>query len=181
MHLKTLLPSTSSQLSTSKTFAPVKLKKSNSNTLDMFLKRTVDVKASVPISTETLHGEAAQAAIAKVNRSALNGRPTMKRSGSFTSSAQAAKKQKKKKTEPSMLSSQQETTGTVILRRSNNIPNTEETTPRTSMNRYLGTNLFADFSETCPVCDGNKNTYLIIILTKKKLICIVTIKSYGQE
>ncbi|KAI8097827.1 uncharacterized protein B0P05DRAFT_92919 [Gilbertella persicaria] len=117
----------------------------------MFLKRTVDVKPNVTTPTETIRGEAAQAAIAKVNRSALNGRPTMKRTGSFTSSAQATERQKKKKMEPSMLSSQQETTGTVILRRNNNIPNTEETTPRTSMNRYLGTNLFADFAETCPV------------------------------
>jgi hypothetical protein len=118
----------------------------NSNPIDSFLKRTVSVTSGIVTTTEKNRGEATKAAIAKVNRSMLNGRPTMKRTGSFTKSAQSPKRVKRT---ASMLFPQ-ETTGTVILRRDNNIPN-PETTPRTSLNRYLNANIFGDYSEPCLV------------------------------
>jgi hypothetical protein len=117
----------------------------SNNTLDLFMKRQVDVKSSnVTRATESSGGNATEAAIAKVHRSAVNGRPTMKRTGSFTKSAQSPKRAKRS---TSVLSHGE--TGTVVLRRET-IPN-PQITPRTSMNRFLGTNIFDDYSEVCMV------------------------------
>lgn len=103
----------------------------------------IHVPSNSTKATDIKRGEAAQEAIAKVNRSSVNGRPTMKRTGSFTKSAQSPKRVKR---HASMLSSD---TNSVVLRR-DTIPD-PRTTPRTSLNRHLGTNLFAEYSETCTV------------------------------
>lgn len=129
----------------SKPLLPIPMQRANSNSkLDGLHKRMIHVPSSTTKAAETKRGEAAQEAIAKVNRSSVNGRPTMKRTGSFTKSAQSPKRAKR---HASMLSSD---TNSVVLRREN-IPD-PQTTPRTSLNRHLGTNLFAEYSETCLVC-----------------------------
>lgn len=144
-HLRTPVPSKNAK--SSKPLLPlqsVKIQRSSSNKMfDNMLKRTVDVPKNNTSHVENNRGEATQEAIAKVNRSTVNGRPTIKRTGSFTKSAQSPKRVKRT---ASMLS--QGETGTVILRRET-IPN-PQITPRTSLNRHLGTNIFADYSELCP-------------------------------
>lgn len=126
--------------------------RSSSNTLDSFYKRMVNLapstaNSSSSSSNEPQRGEATKESIAKMKRAAVHGKATMKRAGSFTKSALSPRRPKRT---VSMLSQAPQETGTVILRRDNSIPN-PETTPRTSLNRYLGTNLFADYSEACPV------------------------------
>ncbi|KAG2230245.1 hypothetical protein INT48_006247 [Thamnidium elegans] len=126
----------------SKPLLPIPMQRASSNSkLDGLHKRMIHVPSSTTKAAEIKRGEAAQEAIAKVNRSTVNGRPTMKRTGSFTKSAQSPKRVKR---QPSMLSTD---TNSVVLRREN-IPD-PQTTPRTSLNRHLGTNLFAEYSETC--------------------------------
>ncbi|KAL9537699.1 hypothetical protein MBANPS3_011543 [Mucor bainieri] len=129
-----------------KTFMPQKMARSSSNTLDSFYKRMVNLAPSTSTSHEPQRGEATKDSIAKMKRAAVHGKATMKRAGSFTKSALSPRRPKHT---VSMLSQAPQETGTVILRRDNSIPN-PETTPRTSLNRYLGTNLFADYSEACP-------------------------------
>lgn len=146
-HLRTSVSSKNAKLS--KPLLPlqsVKIQRSSSSNkmFDSMLKRTVDVPKNNTSHVENNRGEATQEAIAKVNRSTVNGRPTIKRTGSFTKSAQSPKRVKRT---ASMLS--QGETGTVILRRET-IPN-PQITPRTSLNRHLGTNIFADYSEFCLV------------------------------
>ncbi|GAA5802715.1 hypothetical protein HPULCUR_008189 [Helicostylum pulchrum] len=126
----------------SKPLLPIPMQRASSNSkLDGLHKRMIHVPSSTTKAAEIKRGEAAQEAIAKVNRSSVNGRPTMKRTGSFTKSAQSPKRVKR---HASMLSTD---TNSVVLRREN-IPD-PQTTPRTSLNRHLGTNLFAEYSETC--------------------------------
>ncbi|KAG2213920.1 hypothetical protein INT47_001189 [Mucor saturninus] len=67
----------------------------------------------------------------------------LKRTGSFTKSAHSPKRTK---TSASMLSNDKTGT-TVILRRTDSAD--PKTTPRTSLNRHLGTNLFTEYSEIC--------------------------------
>ncbi|GAN07341.1 hypothetical protein MAM1_0157d06837 [Mucor ambiguus] len=129
-----------------KTFMPQKMTRSSSNTLDSFYKRMVNLAPPTSTSHEPQRGEATKESIAKMKRAAVHGKATMKRAGSFTKSALSPRRPKRS---VSMLSQAPQETGTVILRRDNSIPN-PETTPRTSLNRYLGTNLFADYSEACP-------------------------------
>lgn len=133
-----------------KTFMPQKITRSSSNTLDSFYKRMVNLAPSTSASNEPHRGEATKDSIAKMKRAAVHGKATMKRAGSFTKSALSPRRPKRT---VSMLSQAPQETGTVIMRRDNSIPN-PETTPRTSLNRYLGTNLFADYSEACPVSRG---------------------------
>lgn len=145
-HMKSSVPSNSTKLSNPLLpLQPIKIQRSSSNKMfDSMLKRTVDVPKNNTNHVENNRGEATQEAIAKVNRSTVNGRPTIKRTGSFTKSAQSPKRIKRT---ASMLS--QGETGTVILRRET-MPN-PQITPRTSLNRHLGTNIFADYSELCLV------------------------------
>lgn len=56
-----------------------------------FLRRQVDLTVKNKTSKQKTVGPAAAAAIAKVARSAKNGVPTMKRSGSFLKSADSPK------------------------------------------------------------------------------------------
>ncbi|KAG1103213.1 hypothetical protein G6F42_017249 [Rhizopus arrhizus] len=139
-------PSVNLEPKLAKTFMPQKMARSTSNTLDSFYKRMVNVTSSASTSSEPQRGEATKESIAKMKRAAVDGKATMKRAGSFTKSALSPRRPKRT---VSMLSQAPQETGTVILRRDNSIPN-PETTPRTSLNRYLGTNLFADYSEACP-------------------------------
>lgn len=138
---------------------PQKMTKSSSNTLDSFYKRMVNVTPSVTTGTESRRGEATNESIAKMKRAAVHGRPTMKRAGSFTKSALSPRRPNRA---VSMLAQAPQETGTVILRRDNSIPN-PETTPRTSLNRYLGTNLFADYSEACLVSKSKISFEMIFI------------------
>lgn len=73
----------------------------------------------------------------------------LKRTGSFTKSAHSPKRTK---TSASMLSNDKTGT-TVILRRTDSAD--PKTTPRTSLNRHLGTNLFTEYSEICLVKKKN--------------------------
>ncbi|KAK4514413.1 uncharacterized protein ATC70_002008 [Mucor velutinosus] len=139
-------PSVNLEPKLAKTFMPQKMTRSSGNTLDSFYKRMVNLAPSTSTSNEPQRGEATKESIAKMKRAAVHGKATMKRAGSFTKSALSPRRPKRT---VSMLSQAPQETGTVILRRDNSIPN-PETTPRTSLNRYLGTNLFADYSEACP-------------------------------
>ncbi|CEP10464.1 hypothetical protein [Parasitella parasitica] len=143
----TVKPSQSLKLESklAKSFLPQKITRSNSNTLDLFYKRMVNVTPSATTSRESHRGEATKESIEKMKRAAVHGRPTMKRAGSFTKSALSPRRPNRT---ASVLSQASQETGTVILRRDNSIPN-PEITPRTSLNRYLGTNLFADYAEAC--------------------------------
>jgi hypothetical protein len=108
----------------------------SSSKLDGLHKRMIHVPSSTT-KLESKRGEAAQEAIDKVNRSKVNGKPSIKRAGSFTKDARSPKHVKR---HASMLSSD---TNSVVLRR-DNIPD-PQTTPRTSLNRLLKTNLFAEY------------------------------------
>lgn len=55
---------------------------------------------------------------------------------------------KRTKTSASMLSNDK--TGTTVILRKTDAAD-PKITPRTSLNRHLGTNLFAEYSEVCPV------------------------------
>lgn len=158
-------PSVNLEPKLAKTFMPQKMARSTSNTLDSFYKRMVNVTSSASTSSEPQRGEATKESIAKMKRAAVDGKATMKRAGSFTKSALSPRRPKRT---VSMLSQAPQETGTVILRRDNSIPN-PETTPRTSLNRYLGTNLFADYSEACPV----SRTYQMIQMSMLISPCIV--------
>jgi hypothetical protein len=145
-HMKTPIPSNSKLTNPLLPLQSIKIQRSSSNKMfDSMLKRTVHVPNNNPSNIENNRGEATQDAIAKVNRSSVNGRPTIKRTGSFTKSAQSPKRLKRS---ASMLSHGE--TGTVILRRET-IPN-PQTTPRTSLSRHLGVNILSDYSEHCLVC-----------------------------
>lgn len=125
----------------SKPLLPIPIQRSNSNTmLDGLQKRMVHVA-----NKNAKIADASKEALAKLNRSTVNGRPTMKRTGSFTRSAHSPKRAK---TSASMLSNDK--TGTTVILRRTDTPD-PKTTPRTSLNRHLGTNLFTEYSETCLV------------------------------
>lgn len=77
-------------------------------------------------------GEATKQAIDKVNRSIVDGKPTMRRAGGFLVSAVSPERRasepstRKKDFDPSL-------------------------TPRSSLNRFLGTDVFKQFTEDFPV------------------------------
>lgn len=121
----------------SKPLLPIPIQRSNSNsTLDGLQKRMVSVTNKNTKATDVL---------TKLSRSAVDDRPQIKRAGSFTRSAHSPKRTK---TSASMLSNDK--TGTTVILRRTDAPD-PKTTPRTSLNRHLGTNLFTEYSETCLV------------------------------
>ena len=119
---------------------PVKITRSSSNKMfDSMLKRTIHVPQASTSNNENNRGEATQEAMAKIHRSTVNGRATMKRAGSFIKSAQSPKRNRISNAE----------TGTVVMRRER-LPQ-PQVTPRTSLSRHLGTNITAEYAEICPV------------------------------
>lgn len=134
------------------------------------MKRQVDVKSSSTTNaSESRKSEATQAAIAKMNRSTVNGRPTMKRMGSFTKGAQSPKRSKRS---GSILSHGE--TSTVVLRKETRNQRDPELTPRTSMNRFLDANIFSDYSELAMVsiffCCKGVNGFADILFVFFKLV-----------
>ncbi|KAI7904402.1 uncharacterized protein BX663DRAFT_504939 [Cokeromyces recurvatus] len=129
---KSLLESSSSRLS-----AKSSLSRMNSNPLDSFLKRTVDVNQNLRRGPENSLGEAAREAIDKINRSLIDGRTDMMRAGSFMKSA------RQEETRPVVHN--EDSNGVVLRRNQTN----EQLTPRTSLNRFFQIDIFNEYSETC--------------------------------
>ncbi|KAI9473728.1 MAG: hypothetical protein EXX96DRAFT_579113 [Benjaminiella poitrasii] len=124
--------------STSKLSSHSNLNRMNSNPLDNFLKRTVDVNQSSRRGPDNTIGEAARDAMGKIKRSLLDGHSDMMRAGSFMKSA--------RKEEARPITNDEEPSGVVLRRKLTN----EQLTPRSSLQRFFQTDIFDEYAESCP-------------------------------
>lgn len=114
-------------------------KRKKPNTFEDMLKKSIEYSAE---NTRDRIGESTRMAIERVNRSIVNGKPTIKRAGGFLVSALSPRRP------------------TTMPRERQPIvdPNL---TPRTSLSRFLGVDIYEQYAEYCEV---KKNPVILMCL-----------------
>ncbi|RCH98947.1 hypothetical protein CU097_008401 [Rhizopus azygosporus] len=111
-------------------------KRKKPNTFEDMLKKSIEYSAE---NTRDHIGESTRMAIERVNRSMVNGKPTIKRAGGFLVSALSPRR-------PTTISRERQPIVDPNL------------TPRTSLSRFLGVDIYEQYAEYCEGVDKVKAT-----------------------